>query len=121
MGQIGLLDLARFKRWLEVRPGRGGRARSGSTVNAILTAVCEFLRFSARTGLIEPVVAERLSEPRWLRFTPPGFDAGEQGQFRVVRARALRARAETPFPEALTGEQAAWCWAVPAGRGSGSW
>jgi integrase len=47
-----------------------------------------------------------LSEPRWLRFTPPGFDAGESGQFRTVRARALKARAETPFPEALTAEQA---------------
>jgi len=84
---------------------RGARARSGSTVNAILTAVCDFLRFCARTGLLEPAVAERLSEPRWLRFTPPGFDAGESGQFRTVRARALKARAETPFPDALTAEQ----------------
>jgi integrase len=50
-------------------------------------------------------VAQRLSEPRWLRFTPPGFDVGESGQFRTVRARALKARAETPFPEGLTGEQ----------------
>ena len=75
-------------------------------MNAILTAVCELLRFCARTGLIEAVVAERLSEPRWLRFIPPGFDTGESGQFRTMRARALKARAETPFPEALTGEQA---------------
>ena len=51
-------------------------------------------------------MAERLSEPRWLRFTPPGFDAGESGQFRTVRARALKARAETPFPDAFTAEQA---------------
>ena len=27
--------------------------------------------------MIEQAVADRLSEPRWLRFTPPGFDAGE--------------------------------------------
>ena len=93
--QIGLPDLARFKRWLEVCPGRGGRVRSGSTVNAVLTAVCEFLRFCARTGLVEPIVAERLSEPRWLRFTPPGFDTGESGQFRTVRARSLKSRADT--------------------------
>ena len=72
----------------------------------MLTAVCELLRFCARAGLIEQAVADRLSEPRWLRFTPPGFDAGEAGQFRTVRARALKARAETPFPEALTAEQA---------------
>ena len=103
--------LARFKHFVEATPDRGGRLRSGATVNATLTAVCEFLRFCARTGVIEQAVAERLSEPRWLRFIPPGFDAGESGQFRMVRARALKARAETPFPEALTAEQ--------AGRGAG--
>lgn len=103
--RVELAQLARFKHWLEITPTRQGQTRSGSTVNAILTAVCELLRFAARTGLIEAVVAERLSERRWLRFTPPGFDAGESGQFRSVRARALKARAATPFPEALTGEQ----------------
>ncbi len=103
--RVELAELARFKHWVEVTPARGGRARSGATVNAILTAVCELLRFCARSGLIEAAVAERLSEPRWLRFTPPGFDPGESGQFRKVRARALKARAATPFPEALTGEQ----------------
>jgi site-specific recombinase XerC len=71
---ISLASLARLKHFVEATPGRGGRLRSGATVNATLTAVCEFLRFCARTGLIEMVVAERLSEPRWLRFTPPGFD-----------------------------------------------
>jgi len=103
---VSLAALARFKHFVEATPGRGGRLRSGATVNATLTAVCEFLRFCARTGLIEAAVAERLSEPRWLRFTPPGFDAGESGQFRTVRARALKARAQVPFPEALTSEQA---------------
>ena len=102
---ISLTALARFKHFVEATPGRGGRLRSGATVNAALTAVCEFLRFCARTGLIEAAVAERLSEPRWLRFTPPGFDAGESGQFRTVRARALKARAQVSFPEALTSEQ----------------
>lgn len=56
--------------------------------------------------MIEPAVADRLAEPRYLRFTPPGFDAGESGRFRIVRARALKSRAETPFPEAFTPEQA---------------
>jgi integrase/recombinase XerD len=96
--RVELAQLARFKHWLEITPIGKGRTRSASTANAILTAVCELLRFAARTGLIEAVVAERLSEPRWLRFTPPGFDTGESGQFRRVRARALTARAETPFP-----------------------
>jgi len=103
---VSLAALARFKHFVEATPGRGGRLRSGATVNATLTAVCEFLRFCARTGLIEAAVAEQLSEPRWLRFTPPGFDTGESGQFRTVRARALKARAQVSFPEALTSEQA---------------
>jgi integrase/recombinase XerD len=102
---VRLAELARFKHWLEASPSRGGRVRSGSTVNAVLTAVCEMLRFCARTGLIESAVAEQLSEPRWLRFTPPGLDAGESGQFRTVRARMLKARALAPFPEALTAGQ----------------
>ena len=104
---VSLASLARFKHFVEATPGRGGRLRSGTTVNATLTAVCEFLRFCARTGVIEQAVAGQLSEPRWLRFIPPGFDAGESGQFRMVRARMLKARAETPFPEAFTAEQAA--------------
>ena len=103
---IGLPGLARFKHFVEVTPRRDGRLRSGATVNAILTAVCEFLRFCARTGVIEQAVADRLSELRWLRFTPPGFDAGESGQFRMVRTRTLKARAEAVFPEAFTPEQA---------------
>ena len=111
---IGLPDLASFKHFLEMSPIEQGRYRSGATVNAILTAVCEFLRFCARTGLVQSVVAEQLSERRWLKFTPPGFDAGESGQFRAVRARLLKARAETPFPDALTPEQSkavfSRCW-----------
>jgi integrase/recombinase XerD len=103
---VSLASLARFKHFVEATPGRGGRLRSGVTVNATLTAVCEFLRFCARTGVIDEAVAGQLSEPRWLRFTPPGFDAGESGQFRMVRARMLKARTETAFPEAFTPEQA---------------
>jgi integrase/recombinase XerD len=102
---VSLPELACFKHWVEVTPARGGRVRSGSTVNATLTAVCEFLRFCARTGVIDHAVADQLSEPRWLRFTPRGFDPGESGQFRRVRGRTLKARAATPFPEALTPEQ----------------
>ena len=99
-------------------PGR--RLRSGTTGHATLTAVCEFLRFCARTGVIDMAVAA-LSEPRSLRFTPPGFDTGGSGQFRTVRARALKARAQTPFPGALTPEQCEQVLRVAAGPGTASW
>jgi len=36
---VSLPALARFKHFIEVTPGRGGRLRSGATVNATLTAV----------------------------------------------------------------------------------
>ena len=103
---ISLPDVARFKHWAQTTPWHGRQLRSGSTINAILTAVCEFLRFCARTGLIDQAVADRLSERRFLRFMPPGFDPGESGQFRTVSVRAIKAHAETPFPDALTPDQA---------------
>lgn len=62
---ISLASLARFKHFVGATPHRGGRLRSGTTVNATLTAVCEFLRFCARSGVIEQAVADRLAEPRW--------------------------------------------------------
>jgi integrase/recombinase XerD len=103
---VSIPTLARFKHVLEATPLHTGKLRSASTVNATLTAVCEFLRFCARTGVIDQAVADRLSEPRFLRFPPPGFDPGELGQFRMVRARAIKARTETTFPEAFTPDQA---------------
>ena len=42
---VSVADLARFKHFLETAPAASGRLRSGVTVNATLTAVCEFLRF----------------------------------------------------------------------------
>lgn len=103
-------QLVRFKRWLVVVPlpprghGHGGgggrprRYRSPGTADAILGAVCEFLRFCARHDLVDPALVRRLHEPRHLRFLPPGYDAGEDEQFRTVRSRVLRfATAEAPF------------------------
>ncbi|MET0993202.1 MAG: hypothetical protein ABWY20_03580 [Mycobacterium sp.] len=60
---ISLSGLARFKHFVEATPHRGGWLCSGTTGNAILTAVCEFLRFCARIGVIEQAVADRLAEP----------------------------------------------------------
>jgi integrase/recombinase XerD len=95
-----------FKRWLVTEPlparCRAGtaaaRRRSEATADAVLGTVCEFLRFCARHGLIDAQMVGRLYESRYLRFTPAGFDPGEDGQFRVVRSRLLRcAVADRPF------------------------
>ena len=104
---VSLPNLARFKHWLEASPiGGDGRLREGKSVNAVLTAVCEFLRYCARHDHIDRAVADRLSEPRYLFHLPPGFDPGERGQLRTVRARSIRAREVEQFPEALTPDQA---------------
>ncbi|MFB6843992.1 tyrosine-type recombinase/integrase [Streptomyces sp. NPDC056373] len=104
---VTLASMARFRFWLESTTGRRGKPRSGATVNATITAVVEYLRYCARHDLISPEVADRLSQPRYLATPPPGFDAGERGQFRTVRAKAIKSReVEKPY-EALAEEQVA--------------
>jgi integrase len=104
--RVRLDQMVRFKRSLvadvpaSVRgPGCGAaRRRSPATADAVLGTVCEFFRFCARHELVDPAVAAMLYEPRFLRFLPPGYEAGEDGQFRTVRSRVLRfAVAEKPF------------------------
>ena len=106
-------DLARFQRWLVTEPlQRRGRSceprfRSNKTANAILTSVCEFLRFASTRGWFPPELVQQLSEPKYLRRGPVGYDFGEDNQFRTVRSRALRlAEVDTP-PQSLTAEQIA--------------
>ncbi|MFE5580206.1 tyrosine-type recombinase/integrase [Kitasatospora sp. NPDC056531] len=95
--RVGMLDLARFLRWLvsEPLPPRGKtpaepRFRSKKTANAVVTAVCEFFRFAAREGWVDPSIIARLSEPKYLGWLPPGFDTGEDGQFRQVKAKMIK-------------------------------
>lgn len=102
---VRLGDLARFKTSVESSPTPQGRPRSGRSVDLTLTAVCEFLRFAAASGLADPDVAAMLSERRHLTFVPSAFDVGEQGQFRSVRSRALRTRAAPLPPATFTTEQ----------------
>jgi integrase len=103
--QPRLDQLVRFKRWLIAEPrssirsaaGRS-RPRSPATADAILGTVSEFYRFCAHHDLVDPAVLGRFYEPRYLRFLPPGYEPGEDNQFRTVRSRTLRfAIAETPF------------------------
>jgi integrase/recombinase XerD len=104
--QVRLVQMARFKRWLVAEPlasrrataGGALRYRSVATADAVLGTACEFLRFCALYELVDPATVAKLFESRYLRFLPPGMEAGEDGQRRTVRARVLRFNvAERPF------------------------
>ena len=95
--EVSMLDLARFLRWLVSEPlpsrGRGHagpRYRSKKTANAVMTTVCEFLRFGAREGWIDPAIVGRLSQQKYLGWLPKGFDPGEDNQNRQVRAKLIK-------------------------------
>ncbi|WP_405541869.1 tyrosine-type recombinase/integrase [Streptomyces phaeochromogenes] len=96
--EIKFLQLARFLRWLvdEPLPPRSPRGsltpkfRREKSANAVLTGVCEFLRFSARNEWVDPRLVAQLSEPKYLQWMPPGTEAGEDNQFRTIRARLLK-------------------------------
>ena len=105
--EIRLDQMARFKRWLVTEPlpvrrrtpdGGPARFRSAATADAVLGTACEFLRFCALHDLVDPAVAARLYESRYLRFLPPGLEAGEDGRRRTVRSRLLKFQVpEAPF------------------------
>jgi integrase/recombinase XerD len=103
-------NLARFQHWLVTTPIERSfscepRFRSNKTANAILTAVCEFLRFASARGWFAPELVQQISEPKYLRRGPVGYDFGEDNQFRTVRSRALRlAEIDNP-PQSLTAHQ----------------
>ncbi|GAA3263694.1 site-specific integrase [Nonomuraea helvata] len=89
---VSLGDLARYKLGLEQsRVRRSQHLLTGKTVNAHLTTVCEFLRFCAAQGRIPREVADRLVEPRFLRYAPRGCQRGEHGEHSMIRARVLKA------------------------------
>lgn len=110
----GFLGLAGLQQWLvEVplapRTGRvvpgAARWRSQGTANAVMTVVGEFLRFGTAHGWVPACTTELLSQPKLLRFTPPGYDTGEWGQQRHVRAATFRFKVAEPGYEDLSDEQ----------------
>ena len=118
-------ELASFARWLERTPSRkhrpGGQrrraadpkvvaiapARSAATVEGILAAVVEFVRFGAGRGWCDPAVADRLSTRTELAFAPRGWDRGERTGRPVVNRRMVRRRRPERPPETLSREQIA--------------
>lgn len=103
--EVRLSDLTRFKFFIEQSPDRRGRLRSGKSVNAILVSVMSFLRFSASHGFVDRERVAALEERRFLRFAPPGYNRGEDGQFSVARSPILRAAEVQRPPALLTGAQ----------------
>lgn len=109
----GFLSMTRFKGWLvsEPLPARGRKAtatprfRSEGSANAVLTAVSEFLRFGVPHGWVPQATVDMLAAPKYLKHLPPGFDSGEDDQFRVVAASTFRFRVVEPGYEALSAEQ----------------
>ena len=99
---VSLGDLTRFKTYVESTPTKRDTLPTGKTVNAVLTAVCEFLRFCAANDIIDVSVVKHLSEPRLMRFTPRGYNPGEGGQHLFVRARTLKAAEIELAPETIT-------------------
>jgi integrase/recombinase XerD len=108
-------QLARFLKWLvdEPLPSKGRsvqaepRRRSKGTANAIVGTVFQFLRYCA---LLDdcPVSADlvtKLYEPRHLRFAPPGYDRGEEGQFSTVNVKTVKFKVVVPGYEYLTDEE----------------
>lgn len=118
-------QLAGFARWLERTPSRKHRpglirrraaapnvvalapARSAATVEGILAAVVEFVRFGAGRGWCEPAVADRLSFRTELAFAPGGWDRGERSGRPVVNRRVVRRRRPERPPVTLGREEVA--------------
>ncbi|WP_406300982.1 tyrosine-type recombinase/integrase (plasmid) [Embleya sp. NBC_00888] len=109
-GAPTMRQLGAFLNWLaaEPLPGKGRRPsaeprhRSKSTANAILTTVCQFLRFCSLMGRVSPDLVALLSQPKQLRFLPRGYDVGEEGQFATLNVKTIRFKVSVPGFEYLT-------------------
>lgn len=119
----GVDQLASFARWLERSPSRKhrsgrdrrvapqpkvqalGPARSAATVEGVLAAVVDFVRFGASRGWCDQAVADRLSFRKELSFIPRGWDRGERTDRPVVNRRVVRRRRPQRPPEILSRDQ----------------
>jgi integrase/recombinase XerD len=109
----GFLGLKAFQDHLIGEPlaPRGPRAsveprfRSRGAANAVMTSVCEFLKFGVIHGSVPARAVSMLASPKVLRYLPPGYDVGEDGQFRTVNAPVFRFTEVDRGYEALADEQ----------------
>lgn len=109
----GLPGLARFLHRLvdEPLPSRAQkkrakeRYRDKKTANQIMTTVCQFLRFGGQQGWVEAETINQLSEQKHMAYLPPGFDPGEDGQFRTIRAKVIKFEVAVEGYEWLNPEQ----------------
>jgi integrase/recombinase XerD len=116
-------QLASFARWLERTPSRKHRsgrdrrvasqpavvtmspARSAATVDGILIAVVEFVRFAASRGWTDMAAADALSFRVVLRFPPARWDREEVAGRPVVRRRRVRRRRVERAPATLSRDE----------------
>ncbi|MGW4217399.1 tyrosine-type recombinase/integrase [Streptomyces bacillaris] len=95
----------------EALPPRGRKTpsepkhRSEGTADAIMGTVCQFLRHCSLHGWVTKEFVSLLTEPRYLRHLPPGYDPGEDGQLRTVRSRRIKFKVAVPGYEYLTDDQ----------------
>ncbi|MGH8961690.1 MAG: site-specific integrase [Jatrophihabitantaceae bacterium] len=104
--KVNILELTRYKRHLQEAPSRTGRSRSPATVSVALTAIAEFLRYCAAEGHVDPAVANRLVENRWVH-PHQRRGVGENQQFRRTRINALRVDLVEQPPQTLSDAQVA--------------
>ncbi|MGW2214031.1 tyrosine-type recombinase/integrase [Nonomuraea sp. NPDC001684] len=108
-----LPQLMAMMRWLvdepmparSSKPGAAVRHRSEGTANAIMGTVGEFLSWCSLQGWVPPTVVNTLTQPKFLRYLPAGFDPGEDGQHRKIMARAIKYRVAIPGYEWLTDDE----------------
>lgn len=94
----GLPWLARFLRWMvdEPLPPKGtkkpvkDRFRDKATANKIMTTVCGYLQFCHQQRWVSAETVAQLTEQKYLSYLPSGYDPGEDGQFRTVRAKTIK-------------------------------
>ena len=70
-----------------------------------MTCVGEFLKFGVTQGWVSAWTVSMLSNPKFVRYLPPGYDCGEAGQFRPVTSAVFRFRQPRPGYESFSDEQ----------------